>query len=167
MGACTSRWLGQVCSRQSACTGAGPHRRVRDAEQHRSQVCSPAFLQMLQLPAVAAHHPAHAAQASELEPQACAGSAHAACTAQHTSFMPQRPHAPADVACCRFRDVAMHCTALVWAGPEKGDDVYERFRGCRRPGTNRLIGGGWPLQVHKLSCCHAHTQRAPVPQQTD
>ena len=48
---------------------------------------------------------------------------------------------------CRFRDVVMCCSALVWAMPEKADDVYERFRGCRRPGTNRLIGGGWPLQV--------------------
>ena len=36
---------------------------------------------------------------------------------------------------------------LVWALPELGNDVYERFRGTRRPGTNRLIGGGWPLQV--------------------
>ena len=44
----------------------------------------------------------------------------------------------------------MCCAALVWAMPEKGDDLYERFQGCRRPGTNRLVGGGWPLQVHCL-----------------
>ena len=104
-------------------------------------------------------------KASELDLLACASWAHASCTAQHASVMPRWPHAPADLlACCRFRDVAMHCTALVWAGPEKGDDVYERFRGCRRPGTNRLIGGGWPLQVQNLYCavcvhvlsrCHA------------
>ena len=41
----------------------------------------------------------------------------------------------------------MCCAALVWAMPEEGDNVFENFKGCRRPGTNRLIGGGWPLQV--------------------
>ena len=49
--------------------------------------------------------------------------------------------------------IIMCCSALVWAMPEKAEDVYERFRGCRRPGTNRLIGGGWPLQVR----CHPHS----------
>ena len=46
------------------------------------------------------------------------------------------------------------CTGKLGPAPCKdlgmlqlGDDVYERFRGIRRPGTNRLIGGGWPLQV--------------------
>lgn len=56
-------------------------------------------------------------------------------------------HAESRHAARRYRDVIMCCSALVWAMPEEGDDVYERFKGCRRPGTNRLIGGGWPLQA--------------------
>ena len=44
---------------------------------------------------------------------------------------------------CRFTDV-MFCAGLCWALPEKGDNVFTRYRGCRRPGTNRLVGGGWP-----------------------
>ena len=51
---------------------------------------------------------------------------------------------------CRMQDMVM-AGGLVWALPELGNDVYERFRGVRRPGTNRLVGGGWPLQVLKLS----------------
>ena len=36
---------------------------------------------------------------------------------------------------------------LNWALPELGDDVYERYSGIRRPGSNRLMGGGWMQQV--------------------
>ena len=42
-----------------------------------------------------------------------------------------------------FTDVVF-CAGLTWALPHDGDDVFTRYRGCRRPGTNRLIGGGWP-----------------------
>ena len=31
-----------------------------------------------------------------------------------------------------------------------GDDLYQRFMGIRRPGTNRLMAGGWLLQVCAL-----------------
>ncbi|KAK9845119.1 hypothetical protein WJX74_010776 [Apatococcus lobatus] len=46
----------------------------------------------------------------------------------------------------RFTDV-MCCNGLMWAMGEQGNDVYERFQGCRRPHTSRLIGGGMPLQT--------------------
>ncbi len=46
----------------------------------------------------------------------------------------------------RFTDV-MCCAGLMWAMGERGNDVYERFQGCRRPQTSRLTGGGFPLQV--------------------
>lgn len=40
-------------------------------------------------------------------------------------------------------DVSMHCFALTWGLPVGGDVTIKRFRGCRRPGTNRLMGGGF------------------------
>ena len=42
---------------------------------------------------------------------------------------------------------------LAWSLPSYGDDLYLRYQGIRRPGTNRLMGGGWLLQV--LLFCRA------------
>ena len=89
----------------------------------------------------------------------CTESLHKSCTSRTwQSFMPPWIAPSAAMALyhalkwhlkqlgCRMQDIVM-TGGLVWALPEKGNDVYERFRGVRRPGTNRLIGGGWPLQV--------------------
>lgn len=59
-------------------------------------------------------------------------------------------------------DVAVHCFCLLWALPLSGDVTLTRYRGCRRPQTNRLMGGGFPAlamfggRVHIEDCEFGH-----------
>lgn len=59
-------------------------------------------------------------------------------------------------------DVNVHAFSLLWALPLSGSVKIQRYRACRRPGTNRLMGGGFPAfvmyggSVHIEDCEFAH-----------
>ena len=42
-----------------------------------------------------------------------------------------------------FNDINFYTSALIWALPEYGEDRFVRWKGIRRPATNRLGAGGW------------------------
>ena len=46
-------------------------------------------------------------------------------------------------------DVNVYSSGLTWGFPEQGNDVFQRFHGVRRPGTNRLGAGGWMAIVYE------------------